>query len=256
MKFQGAMVALISMLSLLMSCKKDSSKDSRFSLNSPQIKAVLLEQLRAHQQQADGLYIISDGLLRVGPHSVELIPVVESEVFKQGKNIVAMRIEVVIDGVQRPEANFGAIGIADTKQEAVIAGLGEWYLSFARPLFEAVGEKNPTFVTTDFEIFAGALGLRGATAHGWVDGSEVMNRKILDTVAPTMPRKDFVTLDLKVMVPSTGQPRSECRIDGIVSSETASHLVALDWPRTAEGYMFKQAFVVKRKKLNLQQGAN
>jgi len=148
------------------------------------------------------------------------MPVIESEGSKQGKIIVAIRIEVVVDGVQRPEAGFGAIGVADTRREAIAVGLGEWYLGFALPLFQAVGEKKPSLVITDYEIFAGTLGLRGSTAQGWIDGSDAMNRKILDAVLPTVSRQaDFVTLDLKVMVPPAGQPQSECRISSVVSTE-------------------------------------
>jgi hypothetical protein len=255
MKLQ-ALATLISVFALVPSCTKEPPKDSGSSINSSQVKTVVLEKLGAYQSKADGLYVISDGLLRVGGHSVDLVPVVESQVPKQGKSIVAMRIGVVVDGVQRPEATFGAIGIADTPQEAIALALGEWYLGFALPLFQAVGEKNPSLVITDYDIFAGTLGLRGTAAQGWVDGSDAMNRKVLDVVMPAVSRQDFVALDLKVMVPPAGQPQSECRINSVVSPEIASRLIALDWPRTADGYMFKQAFVLKKKKPNKITGAN
>src|SRR6266511_2121450 len=84
-----------------------------------------------------------------------------------------------------------------------------------------------------------------------------MNRKILDAVFPAVSRQaDLVVLDLKVMVPPTGQPQSECRVSGAVSPEIASRLVVLDWPRAADGYMFKQAFVMKKKKPNKITGTN
>src|SRR5947209_185783 len=179
-----APTSLIAALALLTSCTREASKESRPPINSSQVKAVLFEKLGAYQSKADGLYLISDGLLRVGKHSVDLIPVIESEDSTKGRSIVAILIKVSVDGVQRPEANFGVIGVADTPQEATAAGLGEWYLGFALPLFQAVGEKKPSLVITDYDIFAGTLGLRGSMAQGWVDGSDAMNRKILEAVLP------------------------------------------------------------------------
>ena len=160
-----------------------------------------------------------------------------------------MRIEVAVDGNLRPESTFGAIGISATQEEAIAAGLGEWYLGFALPFLQAVGGKESALSIADYDVFVGALSLRGSAAVGWVDGSGAMNRKILDVVGTAMSgQPDFATLDLKVMVPATGRPKSECRISGVVSAGIASRLVTLDWPRTADGYMFKQAFVLKRKK--------
>jgi hypothetical protein len=245
-----SVATLISILALFMSCTKEPPKDSPPSVNSSQVKTVLLEKLGAHQSKTDGLYAISNGLLRVGSHSVDLIPVIESEGSKQGKSIVAMRIEVVVDGSQRPEATFGAIGIADTRQEAIAIGLGEWYLGFALPLFQAVGEKKPSLVIGGYDIFAGTLGLRGGTAQGWVDSSDAMNRKVLDAVLPTVSPRDVITLDLKVVVPPAGRPQGECRINGVVSTEIASRLIVLDWPRSGDVYIFKQAFVITRRKPN------
>jgi hypothetical protein len=248
---------MVSFLALLTSCTKEPSKDPATAISAAELKAALLEKLGAYQSKADGLYTVSNGLLCIGGHSVDLVPVVESEVFRQGKIIVAMRFEFVVDSAPRPEAVFGAIGIADTRQEAIAVGLGEWYLGFALPFFQALGEKKPSLVIADYDVFAGVLGLRGGNAQGWVDGSEAMNRKILEVVLSTLPRQgDVVTFDLKVMVPPAGQPQSECRISGAVSTETASRLIALDWPRTADGYIFKQAFVLRRKKPNTQHGAN
>jgi Family of unknown function (DUF6348) len=220
-------------------------------ISSLHVKTVLLEKLGAYQNKTDRLYAISDGILRVGDHSVDLTPAVESEGSAQGKSFVAMRIEIAIDGTRRPEFTFGAIGISATQEEAIAVGLGEWYLAFALPFFQAVEGKEPAFAFADYDVFAGALGLRGGAAVGWMDGSEAMNRKILNVVGTVISGKpDFVTLDLKVMVPAGGRPNSECRISGVISADIASRLVALDWPRTAEGYMFKQAFVLKRKKPN------
>jgi len=240
-RYRPLSMALLSALSLFTSCAKEPSNS--------QVKAVMLRKLEAYQREAGGLYSVSNGVLRVGGHSVDLMPVVESRGAQQGKNIVAMHIEVFVDGIQRPEAVFGAIGIATTPEEAIAAGLGEWYLAPGVPLFEAIGDKKPAFVIADYDVFAGALGLRGSAAVGWVDGSDAMNRKILDAALPALSQPgDLLVLDLKVMVPATGQPQSECRLSGVVSSDAASNLIALNWPRAREGYIFKQAYLLKKKK--------
>lgn len=218
-------------------------------VTSLHVKAVLLEKLRAFQTKADGLYAFSGDVLTVGDHSIDLMPVVESEATAQGKNIVAMRIEVAVDGVRQSEATFGAIGIAATQEDAVAVGLGEWYLGFGLPFLQAIRGGQSAMILDDYEVFAGALGLRGGAALGWVDGTDAMNRKILAALLPAIAQGgDFVTLELKVMVRSTGRPDSESRVNGLVSPDIAARLIALDWPQAADSYMFKQAFVLKKRK--------
>jgi hypothetical protein len=159
-----------------------------------------------------------------------------------------MRIEVALDGAQRPEFTFGTIGISATQDEAITGGLGEWYLGFGLPLFQAVRGTQATLAVADYEIFAGALGLRGSAAHSWVDGSDAMNRRILEALLPSVSKRaDFITLDLKMMVPANGRPKSECRVNGSASVDIASTLLTLNWPRTPEGYIFKQAYILKKR---------
>ena len=155
----------LSVLALLIGCSKDEKPSA---ISGADVKSVLLTKLRDFQGQADGLYAISNGVLRVGAHAIFPMPVIESRVSRQGKSIVAMRIEMSVDGAPRPEAAFGAIGIADSNKEAIAVGLGEWYLGFALPFFQALAERKPSLDVGDYEVFAGVLN-RGKEEIGLIE---------------------------------------------------------------------------------------
>lgn len=210
-------------------------------------KVALLENLVKLQPKEGDLYTVSNGVLRVGSQKVDPTPIVETETEARGKSIVAMRIEISVDGVRQPKATYGAIGIAATKHEAIPIGLGEWYLGFGRPYFEMLKGASSSIEFLGYKVYPGAMGLRGGVALGWVDSSDAMNRKVLNATIPAVGKtEDIVVLDLKVMVPASGYPHGECRVDGTVSRRLADKLAALDWPRSEEGYMFKQAYVLRK----------
>lgn len=234
--------------SVLASALLVTARMSAAPLMASHVNEVLFQKLGAYQVQSDGLYSLNQGILTVGGHSVSLSPIVESEAFLHERNIVAIRIDVAIDGAPKAEASFGTIGIAASQEEAVSVGLGEWYLSFAVPFFHATGKYPPSFSIADYDVFAGAMGLRGGTVLGWVDGTKEMGKKILEALLPKIHgHPGMVVLDLKIVVPATGELTSECRIDGEVSREVTSSLLALDWPRAADSYMFKLVLVLKRR---------
>jgi hypothetical protein len=221
-------------------------------IKSSAIKEVLIGKLASYQSKADGLYSISNGALRVGKHSVELNPVIETEREAQGVSVVAMRIEISIDGVRRVEAASGAIGIASNKEAAIAVGLDEWYLGFGQTFFQAMAEKEPSMVLDSHEVFVGVPGIRNLRTTGplnSIERSDERDRKILNALLPALSRKaNMAFLVLNVVVPPSGKPLSECRVGTVVSTAMNSRLEALDWPRTADGYIFRQTFVLRKKK--------
>ena len=217
-------------------------------VDSAHVKEIMLEKMRGQQEQAGGLYVVSGDAVKVGKHTIELKPVVESDASAEGKSIVEVRIDLAVDGVAKPEATFGSIGIAENKEDAIAVGAGEWYLGFARAYFQTLSGKTPAMTFGQYDVYAGTMSLRGSRAMGWMDGSETMNRKILTAAFPLSEEEpgDFIVLDLKVAVPATERVDSESRINGEDSTELATKLVALDWPRTPTGYLFKQVLILKK----------
>ncbi len=120
-------------------------------------------------------------------------------------------------------------------------------MGFGVPLFKALAEITSSTALADYWIYAGYLGIRGESPKGWVDGSDAMNQKIMGVLSQFLPNDDFIVLDLKITVPPKGEPQSECRVNGQVSNKVTQELLKLDWPRNSAAYMFKQAFVLKRK---------
>lgn len=217
--------------------------------SSSRIKTVLFEKLGAHQANAEGMYSVVGESLKIGAHRVELNPVVETDRTLQGKSIVAMRIEVSVDQKPRPEATYGAIGIGDSQSDAIATGLGEWYMGFGLPLFQALGKTAPSLTLQGYDVFLGALGIRGGPSPDGFDGGEAMQRKILAAVLPLVPKNaEFITLDLKISVSATSAHMGEARLNGVVSNQLLAALVKLDWPRASESYIFKQAFILKQAK--------
>ena len=244
MKNAGIAV-FIGILALITGCTKGPTKYSH--RDDARIKKKLFEVLKTYQSQAAGLYALSDGHVRIGNHSIYLNPVIEAN-FVQGKTIyVGMRVEVAIDGVQRPEATYGTVGTADSREESINDSLHQWFFGFAVPFFECIGERKPIANIGGYNIFAGPLALRGGKPVGWMDSSNAMSQNIINAILPVLSaQSDLVVLALMIAVPPVEKPNGECRINGVVSGDLAQRLLSLDWPRLSEDYLYKQVFVLKK----------
>lgn len=221
--------------------------------DSAQVRAVLLARMSAFESKAENLYRVQNGAFLIGAHTLVITPIVETDTAMRGKNIFAMRLEVSDDGRAQPGATFGAIGIADDREQAIAIGLGEWYMGFGRPYFEALANKRPTMAIGDFDVFPGAMGLRGGALAGWMNDSDAMHQKLLAVALPLVQAKgELLVLDLKVSVSTKGAADAGCRVDAAVVPKLSTALAALDWPASTEGYIFKQAYVLKRRATSSQ----
>jgi hypothetical protein len=215
--------------------------------DSVHVKDVLIAKLAAYEPKAEGLYHVEAGTVRIGSHVVAFTPVVETDTEMHGKSVFAMRVELSLDGSARPNATFGAIGIGNDKAEAIAVGLGEWYLGFGRPYFEALANRPPSDTIDGYDVFPGAMGLRGGSPAEWMNGSVEMHRKVITAALPFISTKgESLVLDLKAAVSAKGAVAPECRINGVVSAKLGAAMAALHWPASADGYIFKQAYVLKR----------
>lgn len=215
--------------------------------DSTHVRGVLLAKLSAYEAKSDNLYHVTNGTFVVGTHEVNVTPVVETDTNFRGKSVFAMRLELAVDGNAQPGATFGAIGIAAEKEEAIAVGLGEWYMGFGLPYFQALANKAATDSFGEYDVYPGAMGLRGGSPAGWMNDNAAMHQKLLAVAVPLLSGdRDMVVLDLKVAVPPKGPANSECRVDAQVSGQLSRALSALDWPAGSDVYIFKQVYVLKK----------
>jgi len=215
------------------------------------LEAALASKLGQFSEQSPGLFSVTNGLIVLGDHQLKVMPTLEKEVEMGDKrHAAAVRFEVIVDGRDRPDFSLGTVGLGPDKAEARDAAITEWYWGFGISIFRAFSGLDPALVVRDYAVHPGYMGVRGDRPAGWMDGSEAMNRKLLEHIFPVLATLDVIALDLKLTVPPAGALDGECRVNGRVSVGLTDRLKQLDWPRGNSPYMFKQAYVlVKKKKL-------
>jgi hypothetical protein len=199
--------------------------------------------------KSNGLFYVEDNLFIVGSHKLRIIPAIDREGVLNGQNYAAIHFDVSIDGTARPDMIYRAIGFGSGKEAERVAAYGEWYLIFGTPLFQAIAEKGTPITIGHYLAYPGVMGIRGEKHPiGWLDGSSAMNAKVLKRINNALPSTDFISLDIKVAVSPVGKINSESRINGAVSTLLIEQMTGLDWPTSKEGYMFKQAYVLVKRK--------
>ena len=191
----------------------------------------------------------TNGAVLIGNHTVRIVPVSETSTKANGKFIEAARFEISIDGVKNENLTVGSIGIGNSAQDAADTSVQEWYMTVGSAILQTVSSSPSKLTVSNFTVRAGLMGIRGDPPKGWVDGSDDMHRKILAVIDASNPienTSEVHVLDLKVVVAPNGTIHGECRNDGKTSEVLLSTLKKLSWPSTSTGYMFKQAYVLRK----------
>jgi len=144
---------------------------------------------------------------------------------------------------------FGSVGIGDSKQDALETAAFEWLAAYGSPLIKCLNGGTPDIVNGKHEIYVSAMGIRGSKPGGWVDSSKEMHTKLLTAISWEKLENDksISSVTINIVVNDKGGIEGECRVDGAISKDILLRLQKLEWPTTADGYMFKLAFVRREK---------
>jgi len=179
-----------------------------------------------------------------GADGVRVRAAVEEHTQREGTWVVGIRFDIEIDGSIEPKYTFGSVGVGTSRGDAEQTALDEWGVLFVGPFCDARREAEGGIAFRGAIAYASPMGLRGSPPGGWVDGTTKMHEQVLQAVWPSVPTgAGTATVDLKAAV-GAGPPKGECRVNGKMSTDCLTHLLALKWP--AGTYMFKQYYVIRR----------
>jgi predicted NAD-dependent protein-ADP-ribosyltransferase YbiA (DUF1768 family) len=222
--------------------------DARAELSDADALKFLFANLHRIEEASNGLYALDNDKVVVGSHRLQLRPIIDRQAELPGRGVIALHVEVRLDGRALPEAAVAATAVGESAADAASVALGEWHVGFGLPLFRALkGSQSADFTLGSFSGYAGLLGLSGdAPGQSWIDGSAAMHARILKVLEVTLPTSDLAFLDLKISIRPDEPPTIQCGVNGEFSPEAASALAKLDWPRLGDGYIVRQCYVLTR----------
>lgn len=188
--------------------------------------------------------------IQIGTVKIKVLTTVEFDGAHQGKWIFAAKYETSLIDKKETVITLGSIGIGENKKDAAATSIDEWVALFGTSLSQMLAKSETGIVNGDFIIYPGLMGIRGEKpAQTWTDGSQEMNKKIINTLLPTIKKtnKEITTINLMIIVDKTSV-EGECRINNDVSEEVLTEIKKLDWKTSQTGYMFKQFYLIKKKK--------
>jgi hypothetical protein len=182
--------------------------------------------------------------------SVDVTPVVESQLKRGGAWYSGIRFEVSINGEHRDCFTVGTVGMGNTIAEAWNDALGQWLGLFGVALSASMTKSAERITYGDYLVSSGATIIRGEPPQSTWLLSEGAFHILLDCLNNIVSRRQSsgrFTLMLVIIVDPSGTIRGEGRIDGEVIPEILPSLQNLKWPKTRQGYMYKQYFIFDRK---------
>jgi Family of unknown function (DUF6348) len=189
---------------------------------------------------------VSEREIEVQRRRVRLFPVIENRRTMAGQHAIGVRFDVSVDGRTEPNLSAGAVGIAESPEAAERTAIGEWYLQFGQPMFEAIAGSTPKFRFGEYSVYHGPLGIRGGTSDLAADPA-LSPQRTISTIKASLPdlNRHLHVVHATVVVGADGKVDGEIRIDGSVSAEALRALVRQPWPKHTTPYMYKQSFVLQ-----------
>jgi hypothetical protein len=145
----------------------------------------------------------------------------------------------------------GAVGIGDTRAEAVDTAIVEWAnlagVAFIRAIAVRESSKE-VFSVGGVGVYPGFAGVRGLPGLSW---SLANNKQLVTLMAPALAklsRGRFHGLSVSILVDEKGAVRGECRVDGASSPAARASALRYPWPKPKGTYMFKQYYLLQTGK--------
>lgn len=189
--------------------------------------------------------------IRIGKSKVKVSAALEFDAAHEGKWVFAVRFDTKLTDAKETIFTVGSVGIGTDRKDAVETSIDEWVGIFGAALARMLAKPDAGIVLDNFVVFPGLMGIRGEKpAASWIDGSPEMNKKIINAALPVIKksRHEISSINLIITVDKTGGVNGECRINNEVSGELLDEIKKLDWKTGAKGYMFKQLYLIAKRK--------
>ncbi|MDQ4120495.1 MAG: DUF6348 family protein [Acidobacteriota bacterium] len=193
---------------------------------------------------------IKNDEIRVGKTKIKVTTAIEFDGNHQNSWIFAARYETKLVDDKETVFTISSIGIGKDKKDAEETSIDEWIALFGTSLSEMVLKPDKGILIENYQIFPGLMGIRGeAPSQSWIDGSESMSKKIVNSLLPIIKKSDkkLTSINLLIKVSENGSVEGECRINNETSKDLLEAIQKLDWKTGQQGYLFKQFYLIKNK---------
>lgn len=191
------------------------------------------------------------GEIRIGKAKIKVSATIEFDGKHEDSWIFAVAYETKLIGAKETVFNVGSVGIGTDAKDAEAISIDEWIGVFGTALAKMLAKPETGIELDNFTVFPGLMGIRGEKpAESWLDGSAKMNIKIINAALPVIKksREEINLINLVITVDKTGSIDGECRINNRISQELLGEIKKLDWKTGAKGYMFKQLYLIAKRK--------
>jgi hypothetical protein len=186
--------------------------------------------------------------ISVGSRHVGLIARVENRKRAEKKFLVALAVDLFVDGVFQP-LTVGSVGVGDTEEEAENTAIEEWAQYVGMALFASLVFDDDAGLP--FDVFVAYGGLTGIRGSQFPLPEHLVTDLLgyLKTMVPNLRSSggELHSILIMVYVEDGRVVGGECRVDGVDSTEALAAIRPFPWPPTQAPYLFKQFYILRRK---------
>lgn len=214
-----------------------------------------LDILRRHAAEAGATVRDDEGDLIIAGRRLGVAITFEGCVEQGDLWLAPLEVQLHVDEVGEDRFRIGALGVGADCRAAMNAAIEEWFLLAGRPVLASLGasptppgRRAETLRLARWEGFAGRTAVRGTPPKSLTPGGPLY-RDLLELVARTVdrwePESDHLRSIFLMLSWAEGGIEVQAAVDGILDDELGQAIGALEWPRTASAYLFKQFFVFR-----------
>lgn len=194
------------------------------------------------------------GSVRAGPHSLELLTVVEQEKEALGFRSLVMRVQPTIGGERRPELDTpAAVNGGEPREELLARAMHEWAVVYGAAIVDLLLDDpdRPALRSVTSEVGAGRRVEGADVFRGWTllhGGSAlgVDHDKLLPHVWPVVEPLDPGVHTANIRIDhEPGDTRWRCELDGQDSPALCEAVRGYAWPLANPLTRIRQFYVFK-----------
>lgn len=180
----------------------------------------------------------------------------------------AIDVHLEIDGQRNDVFRTTSFAIDSNREEALQRAIREWNVSCGLAIVDALrssdthappaegsdasaASRPPPLPLGPYTAYPGPTGTRGDVPPGWRANTPEVHAEMLrpvvlalDELIPAEQRPGFHTLKITLHVRNAAAGEGDCRIDSRPSERLCELMRQYHWPPSAEGFLFKQYYVL------------
>ncbi|MCB0018315.1 MAG: hypothetical protein KDE09_11035 [Anaerolineales bacterium] len=207
-----------------------------------------MDKTNLEKQIQDQLIQQFDRRLGVKIGSTATITVnLETLATQDGRSFAAANCQYINPGSMQTTLGGGVVGVGNNPNEALNVMLQEWLMLYGLPIASFL-KGIPDGHFAGLEMYVSPVGIRGAAAPPPSDPLTIPTQILAMIGQAYLLELDTWPMPLlaQVAVDEMVATSSELRLNGIVSAQLGSKLLALHWPKGQPHYILKQFMIVQK----------